>query len=67
VLGPGPDSLEYVKAIVAATNEKVSKILITYRHEDHVGATVELRGQPERRPKRCRPRRCWEICFPMAG
>jgi glyoxylase-like metal-dependent hydrolase (beta-lactamase superfamily II) len=42
VLDPGPDSPEHVRAIISATGGRVTKILISHRHSDHVGGVPEL-------------------------
>jgi glyoxylase-like metal-dependent hydrolase (beta-lactamase superfamily II) len=42
VLDPGPDSAAHVAAILAATEGKVARVLVSHGHADHVGALPAL-------------------------
>lgn len=42
VIDPGPDDAAHVAAIMAASGGKVSRILLTHTHPDHVGAAAAL-------------------------
>lgn len=44
VLDPGPDSAEHVAATLDAAAGKVSLILLSHTHADHLGATAALRA-----------------------
>lgn len=44
VLDPGPDDARHVAAILAAADGRVSRILLTHTHPDHVGAVPALRA-----------------------
>jgi glyoxylase-like metal-dependent hydrolase (beta-lactamase superfamily II) len=44
VLDPGPDRPEHVEAILRAAGGKVSLILLSHTHIDHVGAMAALRA-----------------------
>ncbi len=44
VIDPGPDSAPHVAALVAATDGKVARILLTHTHFDHVGAASALKA-----------------------
>lgn len=43
VLDPGPDDMAHVEAIMAATDGKVARILLSHAHLDHLGAVPALR------------------------
>jgi len=43
VLDPGPDDPSHVAAILAATGGRVSRILLSHTHRDHLGALAALR------------------------
>ncbi len=44
VLDPGPDNASHVQAILAATDGRVEKILLSHTHHDHLGAVAALRA-----------------------
>ena len=44
VLDPGPDDPAHVAAVLAAAGGRVSRILLTHTHIDHVGALPALRA-----------------------
>jgi glyoxylase-like metal-dependent hydrolase (beta-lactamase superfamily II) len=44
VIDPGPDDARHVDAIVGATSGRVSRILLTHTHHDHLGATAALKA-----------------------
>lgn len=44
VVDPGPEGHGHVAAILSATDGRVSRILLTHRHRDHLGALPALRA-----------------------
>lgn len=44
VIDPGPDDARHVDAILRATGARVSRILLTHTHHDHLGATAALKA-----------------------
>lgn len=44
VIDPGPDDAKHVDAILRATDARVSRILLTHTHHDHLGATAALKA-----------------------
>ncbi len=44
VLDPGPDDPAHVQAILAATGGRISRILVSHTHRDHIGALPALRA-----------------------
>lgn len=44
VLDPGPDSAAHVRAVLDAAGGRVSAILLSHTHPDHLGATAALRA-----------------------
>lgn len=44
VVDPGPDDAKHVDAILRATDARVSYILLTHTHHDHLGATTALKS-----------------------
>jgi glyoxylase-like metal-dependent hydrolase (beta-lactamase superfamily II) len=44
VLDPGPDDAKHVADIVAATGGRVSRILLSHTHGDHLGAVAGLKA-----------------------
>lgn len=44
VIDPGPDDARHVDAILRATDARVSRILLTHTHHDHLGATAALKA-----------------------
>jgi len=44
VLDPGPDDNDHVAAILSATHGRISHILLSHTHPDHLGATAALRA-----------------------
>ncbi|MBX5453035.1 MAG: MBL fold metallo-hydrolase [Acidobacteriia bacterium] len=44
VLDPGPDDSDHVAAILSAAHGRISHILLSHTHPDHVGATAALRA-----------------------
>ncbi|MBV9782760.1 MAG: MBL fold metallo-hydrolase [Acidisphaera sp.] len=44
VLDPGPDQAPHVAAILAATDGRVARILLSHTHHDHLGATAALQA-----------------------
>ena len=49
--GLGPDRPEHIEAILEATGEAISLILLSHTHLDHVGAVPGLSRQPGRRSR----------------
>lgn len=45
VLDPGPDDDGHLKDILTATQRKVSAILLSHTHSDHLGATAALKAR----------------------
>jgi glyoxylase-like metal-dependent hydrolase (beta-lactamase superfamily II) len=45
VLDPGPDDEGHLDDIIAATQGKVSSILVSHTHSDHLGATAVLKAR----------------------
>lgn len=45
VLDPGPDDEEHIGAILATTGGRVSAILLSHSHSDHLGATAALKAR----------------------
>jgi glyoxylase-like metal-dependent hydrolase (beta-lactamase superfamily II) len=45
VLDPGPDDDGHLKDILTATQEKVSAVLLSHTHSDHLGATAALKAR----------------------
>lgn len=44
VIDPGPDSEPHVRAVLAAADGRVSAILLSHTHPDHLGAVAALRA-----------------------
>jgi glyoxylase-like metal-dependent hydrolase (beta-lactamase superfamily II) len=44
VLDPGPNSVAHTQAILAATGGRVSRILLTHTHGDHIGGVPALQA-----------------------
>jgi glyoxylase-like metal-dependent hydrolase (beta-lactamase superfamily II) len=44
VLDPGPDDARHVAAILAATDGRVARIVLTHTHSDHLGAVAALKA-----------------------
>ncbi len=44
VIDPGPDDAAHVDAVMRVTGGRVSKILLTHTHHDHLGATTVLKA-----------------------
>ena len=51
VLDPGPDRPEHIEAILEATGEAISLILLSHTHLDHVGAVPGLKQATGRRSR----------------
>src|SRR5215217_6129718 len=45
VLDPGPDDEGHLDDIIVATQGKVSSILVSHTHSDHLGATAVLKAR----------------------
>jgi glyoxylase-like metal-dependent hydrolase (beta-lactamase superfamily II) len=43
VLDPGPDDVVHVADILAATDGKITRIVLSHTHHDHLGATAALK------------------------
>jgi len=44
VMDPGPDDAAHVEAVLRATAGRVSRIVLTHTHHDHLGATAALKA-----------------------
>jgi len=44
IIDPGPDDADHVAALIAATGERISLIILTHWHPDHMGATTALQA-----------------------
>lgn len=45
VIDPGPDDPEHVRALLSASRGRVSKILLSHTHQDHLGACAALKAE----------------------
>jgi glyoxylase-like metal-dependent hydrolase (beta-lactamase superfamily II) len=45
VIDPGPDDAKHVSDIMRATAGKISRILLTHTHHDHMGAAAALKAE----------------------
>src|SRR5687767_13660914 len=44
VIDPGPDDAKHVADIMRATGGRISRILLTHTHHDHMGAVAALKA-----------------------